>query len=292
MPPEPVPWEPVPQELVLDRPDGARLALRVLPAAGRRRATVVLAHGWTMTGASWRPVVERLRAARPDVAVVTYDQRDHGASRPAPGRPRASVRALADDLAAVVERAAADGPVVLGGHSMGGMTVLALAGSRPDLVRDRVAGLLLVNTAAGGLRGHRPTAAVMRALAAAPPRVRVPRVPAPLARRLGYGRGAPPDVVARVRDGVRAPTARSVGSWYLALLELDETDSLRHLVDVPVAVLAGESDRLTPAGFARRIAAELPAAGLEVVPGAGHMLPFERPGLVAARLLSLLPGPR
>ena len=42
--------------------------------------------------------------------------------------------------------------------------------------------------------------------------------------------------------------------------------------------------------LARRAAEHLPAAQLDVVPGAGHMLPFEAPDVVAERLAALLPG--
>lgn len=271
------------------RPDGARLAVQVAgPPPSARSATVVLAHGWTVTASSWRPVVERVRRARPDVAVVTYDHRDHGASTSGTART-ASIAVLADDLAAVVEATAPVGPVVLGGHSMGGMAVLGLAGRHPDLVRDRLAGVLLVNTAAEGLTRRRPLAVLMRALAAAPPRLRVPRVPGPAARRIGYGSRAPRDLVAQVRAGVRAPTARSVGAWYAAVMDLDESRSLDALAGVPVAVLAGETDRLTPSARSRHIADRLPGATLDVVPGTGHMLLFEHPDAVTARLLGLLP---
>lgn len=260
----------------VQRPDGARLAVEVAgPPPPARSATVVLAHGWTMTASSWRPVVERVRRARPDVAVVIYDHRDHGASTSG---------------AAVVEATAPAGPLVLGGHSMGGMAVLGLAGRRPDLVQDRLAGVLLVNTAAQGLTRRRPLAVLMRALAVAPPRLRVPRVPGPAARRIGYGSRAPRDLVAQVRAGVRAPTARSVGAWYAAVMDLDESRSLDVVAGVPVAVLAGETDRLTPSARSRHIADRLPGATLDVVPGTGHMLLFEHPDAVTARLLRLLPA--
>jgi pimeloyl-ACP methyl ester carboxylesterase len=126
---------------------------------------------------------------------------------------------------------------------------------------------------------------LMRLLAVAPPGLRVPRVPAPLARRLGYGAAAPSDLVAQVRRGLKAPRARSVGAWYRALMEVDETASLTRLRDVPVTVLAGEADRLTPSSHARRIGEELPHARLEVVPGTGHMLLFEHPDTVSEHLL-------
>lgn len=267
--------------------DGVPLAVEAAGPDDAARA-VVLAHGWTLTRTSWRPVVDRLRRVRPDLLVVTYDHRDHGDSGQTPSRrPGAagSIARLADDLADVVRSLPADVPVVLGGHSMGGMTVLALAGRHPDVVRDRVRGIVLVNTAAGELSRRPVVALVMRLLALAPPGLRVPRLPAPVARRLGYGAEAPRDLVAQVRRGVRAPTARSVGTWFRALMELDETGSLSRLEQVPVTVLAGEADRLTPSTHARRIREALPHARLEVVPGTGHMLLFEHPDTVSEHLL-------
>jgi pimeloyl-ACP methyl ester carboxylesterase len=268
--------------------DGAQLVAEV-HGPQDAAASVVLAHGWTLTRGSWREVLALLRERRPDVRVVCYDQRDHGASRPAPGRGRASLARLGEDLAQVVQALAPTGPLVLGGHSMGGMTVLALAGRRPELVDERVCGVLLTNTAAGDLGGGRALPLLMRALAAAPPGLRVPRVPAAAARRFGYGSQAARDVVARTRVGAPAPTARSVGTWFAALMDHDEHESLRHLSGVAVTVLAGDSDRLTPPRHAAAMALALPDARLEVVPGTGHMLPVERAELVADRLLELIP---
>ena len=50
---------------------------------------------------------------------------------------------------------APDGPLVLVGHSMGGMTIMALAEQRPELFADRVRGVALIGTSAGevGRRG-------------------------------------------------------------------------------------------------------------------------------------------
>lgn len=271
------------------RPDGVRLAVEV-SGPHDATATVVLAHGWTLSRSSWRPVVERVRHARPDVRVLTYDQRGHGDSTAVGRRAEASMAVLADDLAAVVEEVAPQGRLVLGGHSMGGMCVLALAGRHPDLIRSRVDGVVLVNTAAAALADRRLLGALMRLLAAAPGWLRVPRVPARLARRLGYGREASPDLVAKVRRGVRPPRARSVGTWYQALMRLDESESLRHLDDVPVRIVAGDTDRLTPHRHAETIASSLPRAELEVVPGTGHMLLFEHPDRVTAQLLGVLPA--
>ena len=59
-----------------------------------------------------------------------------------------TIRALADDLLCVIEATAPAGPLVLGGHSMGGMTVLAYAGRHRAAFADRVRGTVLVSTTA------------------------------------------------------------------------------------------------------------------------------------------------
>jgi pimeloyl-ACP methyl ester carboxylesterase len=58
----------------------------------------------------------------------------------------------------------------------------------------------------------------------------------------------------------------------------------------PVLVMVGEADQLTPPEHAREIAAAVPGARLEVLPGAGHMLSWEQPARVNALLLAWLGG--
>src|SRR5205823_13175743 len=88
-----------------------------------------------------------------DHRLVFWDQRDHGRS----GRSAAgsgSIGQLGADLKAVIDAAApGPAPVVLVGHSMGGMTIMALAGQAPDLFGTKVAGAVLIATAAHGLEG-------------------------------------------------------------------------------------------------------------------------------------------
>lgn len=260
--------------------DGARLEVAA-DGPDDAAVTVVLAHGWTLTHRSWDAVVATLRRDHPAVKVLRADQRDHGAST-APRLP-ASIGRLADDLAAVVDAYAPRGDLVLAGHSMGGMTVIALAAQRPDLLA-RVRGVVLAGASAGGLSGGLPVTMAMRMLALLPNSLPVPRVPAFAARRLGYGPGTGRQVVTRGRHGIRPTGARAVGSWFGALMSHDETEALRALVDVPVTVLVGGYDRLTPPRHSASIAAALPHSELVMVADAGHMLPMERPDLVAGYL--------
>ncbi|MGH8971519.1 MAG: alpha/beta fold hydrolase, partial [Actinomycetes bacterium] len=86
---------------------------------------------------------------------------------------------------------------------------------------------------------------------------------------------------------------RTVGAWYGALSGHDEVVALAALSQVPVRVLVGERDLLTPPGEARFIAERLSAdAVLDVMPDAGHMLPMERPQQVADHLTDLVEGAR
>jgi pimeloyl-ACP methyl ester carboxylesterase len=290
--------------------DGARLAVEAL-GPGQPAATVVLAHGWTLTRTSWRPVAELVRRARPDVRVVSYDQRDHGDSRPAPrgtGRsaPVASLARLADDLAAVVERLAPAGQLVLGGHSMGGMTIMCLAAARSELFGDRVRGVALVSTSAGDLAPAGETLAERMQLKLAPGLVtaaiggaraleRVRQLLPPTHRRhqkvvrdLLYGADATDDMVLTGAEIMHASTVRAFAAFYPALGEHDKRQELEALTDVPVEILVGADDKLTPQRHSRRLAEALPEAELHVVPRTGHMLPQERAALVTEAVERLL----
>ena len=284
--------------------DGTRLAAWVdEPADHDPTATVVLAHGWTLDHSTWDRVTRALTAADPHLRVVRYDQRGHGAS--APGRSRPSIRRLGDDLATVVDNLAA-GPVVLAGHSMGGMSILALAGRHPDLVAGRVAGVGLVSTSAslagegGGHfaaavgaspRFHRLAARllpwVMRLLAVLPRRVRLPGQRLEGSRALLFGHGADDADVSSTHAVIAANPAATVGRFFLALSAHHELDALPALTEVPTSILVGSRDRLTPRRFSDVIAEALPEADYEVVEGAGHMLPLERVDTVTSHLLAL-----
>ena len=115
--------------------------------------TLVLAHGWTLAQAAWddvadllRPAGRRRRAAPDPVRPARprplhLGRRRESLDRPARRRPRRAARPARPHGA----------PSVLGGHSMGGMTIMCLAAARPELFGDRVRGVALVSTSAGDL---------------------------------------------------------------------------------------------------------------------------------------------
>ena len=107
--------------------------------------TVVFVHGFTAQLAEFDLQREALRDR---ARIVLYDQRGHGRSGWGDTR-NATIDQTGRDLAAVLEARVPTGPVVLVGHSLGGMTVMALADQRPELFGPRIVGVCLLATSAG-----------------------------------------------------------------------------------------------------------------------------------------------
>ncbi len=251
--------------------------------------TVVLSHGWTLTRRSWRPVIEALLARRA-VRVVTYDQRGHGSSSMGDVAP--SIGLLGEDLARILSALVPDGPLVLGGHSMGGMTVMAYAGRYPEQLRARARGVVLVSTAAS-IEGRRPIpleTLVMRACSLAPD-IRAGRlVPVSVQRRLIFGEGADPRDVREAVRQIQRTTMPTIGRYFTALAEHDELAALAHLEGVPTQILVGSRDRLTPGRWSAVLHEQIPGSRLTVLDGLGHMLTYEASDDVAEALVTIVDG--
>jgi len=272
--------------------------------------TVVLAHGWTLAQAAWDDVADLLlpRAGAGELRLVRYDQRGHGRSTwPSPAHPKAEITVdrLGDDLAAVLDQLAPEGPVVLGGHSMGGMTIMCLAATRPELFGDRVRGVLLVSTSAGdltsdpkspGARMNRLTPGMRGAALGAARVIEKLRQKLPpthprhqkIVRELLYGADATDEMVLAGAEIMHASTIRAFLQFMPALGDHDKRTELGALRQVPVEILVGDSDNLTPKRHSEQLVEALPEAELQVVPRTGHMLTQERPQLVADALGRLL----
>ncbi len=263
--------------------------------------TVVLAHGWTLDSRTWGPVTRSLVGGTP-ARVVRFDHRGHGRSA-AVDPSTMTLEQLADDMAAVIAAVAPEGPLVLGGHSMGGMTVMALAERHPQVL-ERVAGAALVATASGGLAGHtlglpaRAAAVLQRT----EPRLYAsrswatrrklgnPKVLAPALRWLLLGPRPGPEAARITVESVAECRPLTVSGFRAALESHERDAALAAFSGIPTVVLAGSKDRLTPVRLSRRIVAALPSASLSIFPGSGHMLPVERSAGVAGRISALVNG--
>jgi len=256
------------------------------PKAGA--PTVVLAHGWCMDHTSWHRVVDEVHRRR-DVRVVLYDQRGHG--RSAMGDiDEPSVRILGDDLFEVIHALCSDTPLVLAGHSMGGMSIMAYAGLHKDDFVARVRGAVLASTAAS-IEGRQavPAERLIMALASrAPgisPRILVPRL---VQGRLIFGDDARAEDVKHAVHQIQHTKMPTIGRFFYAISKHDELDALGHFVDVPTHVIAGTADRLIPIDHARALLDRIPSAKMTELKGAGHMTTYEGDRVIASAIIDLL----
>ncbi len=284
--------------------DGVLLHVEEVGPAGEVPVTVVFCHGYIQQLAVWHYQRQALTVANPG-RLVFWDQRAHG--RSGRGDPaNSTIDQLGRDLLAVLTAAAAHGPVVLVGHSMGGMTIMALADQRPELFGDRVVGVALLGTSAGRLAEVTfglPAAVGPVARRALPWLTRgARRRPAAfertrrlgtdlafvLTRKGGFGtREVSPSLVEFVERMAAETPVDVIAEFYDTFATHDKLKALDVLRGIPVLVLVGSADKVTPASHSEAIAAALPDAELVVVDGAGHMVKLERPALVTAELREL-----
>jgi len=264
--------------------------------------TVLLAHCWTLNQQGWHYQVRDLqREFGHGIRIITWDHRGHGDSTPVP-RSHATVDLLARDMADLVDDLAPTGPLVLAGHSIGGMTLMALADARPEIFQ-RVVGVVLVSTSSGALdtvtlglpeTGQLLRAQIPRMLAlrsrtlSRRQRRRAPIVERLVMRRFVFGRPLRLADAALAVDGLINSPGDTVVGFYQDFMTHERTDALKVLDGIPTHVLVGTRDVLTPPSHAGRIADHVEGAVLTVVPDAGHMLPLERDQLVSGVLIRLI----
>ena len=264
--------------------------------------TVVFSHGLALTQDSWH-------FQRRDLAdagrLVLWDQRGHGRS----GRGSAehtTIEQLGRDLRAVLDATAPEGPVVLVGHSMGGMTIMALAEREPELFGSRVVGVALVSTSPGRLAEvtFGVPAAAGRVLRRVAPQALVSLHRHPqlvrrgrhlghdleyvLTKRYSFATDVSPSLVQfvqRMHDGTPLDV---LAELFPAFDAHDKLDALPVLDGVETLIVAGEQDLMTPADHSREMVDAVPGAELVVLPDAGHLLMLEHPREVSAELRALV----
>ncbi|MEE1772013.1 alpha/beta hydrolase [Streptomyces sp. JV185] len=269
--------------------------------------TVVFSHGYCLSQDSWHFQRAALRGL---VRTVHWDQRSHGRSER--GRAQADgvtvgIDQLGRDLKAVIDAAAPEGRLVLVGHSMGGMTMMALADQFPALVRDRVAAVALVGTSSGKLGEvsfglpvagvnavRRVLPGVLRALGSQAELVERGRratadLFAGLIKRYSFGsRDIDPAVERFAERLIESTPIDVVAEFYPAFTEHDKSGALPAFRDMPVLILAGDKDLVTPSSHSETIADHLPDAELVIVPDGGHLVMLEHPETVTDRMADLL----
>ena len=286
---------------VVTTPDGVPLAVREV---GPQNAplTVVFAHGFSLRMGSFH--FQRARLSEQwgaQVRMVFYDQRGHGQSGEA-SPDTYTVEQLGQDLESVLAVMAPRGPVVLVGHSMGGMTVLSHARQYPQRYPTRIVGAAIIASAAEGV-SRSPLGEILKnpALEAvqftaryAPKTVHRFRgaarsVIGPILRAASFGdEKISPSVVAFSERMMHDTPIATLVEFLHALEVHDETAGLVTLRKVPTLIACGDRDLLTPAEYSREMAAALPKSELVIVGGAGHLVQLEQPEIIDDALVRLV----
>ena len=304
------------REFVLLAPDGVPLHVEV-NGPDDAPVTIIFCHGYALNQDSWHYQRRDLGGV---ARLVFWDQRGHGRSGRASGPP-VTVDQTAGDLGVVIRSVTTErSRVILVGHSMGGMTIMALAGQHPELFGSRVAGVVLIATTAGGLSGPDGLVPGMPS----PLRTFLQRVAPALLTVAAAGRQA--SLIERGRKAskelelvatrymafgdpqasmslteflermIREVPVGVIAQFYRALLGCDQHGVLGVLGRVPVIVLTGDRDRVVPPQLGTELAAEIPGARQVTVAGAGHALMLERPDVVNDAITGLVgeirPGSR
>ncbi|HWE58059.1 MAG TPA: alpha/beta hydrolase [Solirubrobacteraceae bacterium] len=283
--------------------DGTELHVEVFgePSA----PTFVLIPGWTEELQIFDLLTRGLLGR--GYRVVSYDPRGQGSSGGGRGLDQ-SIERYAEDLTAVLSTTCAGrDDVIVAGHSMGGMTLVAWAATVD--VDDHLRAVALISTGVSGLvddLGLLPSTIPLETrrriltplLAGDQPMI---AYSTPLSRAINRYVMFGPDATAAHMAFVEPMIWRMHGKLRAAaavtMRELDLAAALER-INVPALVVVGDSDRLTPPVHARRMVSGLPqVAEFVQLKRTGHMTPVERPVELQAALIDLadsvgLPAPR
>ncbi|NJN15784.1 MAG: alpha/beta fold hydrolase [Oscillochloris sp.] len=268
--------------------DGVRIYAR---EEGRKNAQLaVLIHGWSSSWYALSPLIDLLSRR---FRVLAVDLPGYGNSERL--RERTTIPRYADLLAELI-REQTESPVVLVGHSMGGMTSINLALQYPQLIERMV---LLCPTISGHLSTYielfiSPITIIERYPIAGrivsglePYMVRVTdrlMRPASFAERTGITQAD----YERLRADARRPgQGRVRAECYWAMRENDLRGRL-HQLETPALVIWGAEDNTVPLRDAGVVADEWRNVDLRIIPKAGHWPQFEAPEITRRYLASYL----
>ncbi|MBB3049109.1 pimeloyl-ACP methyl ester carboxylesterase [Prauserella isguenensis] len=286
--------------------DGTPLLVEeIAPRSGKAALTVVGVHGFALSRRSWHFQRRALTALeQPGVRQVYYDHRGHGESGPA-DPDTSTIEQLAADLHVVIRTVASGEPIVLMGHSMGGMVLMELAQQAPELFASQVCGVALLATAAGEVGSHglpksllsrkNPITRGVGELAGWQPgivefvRAAGGQLTRTAVRHLAFGKhDVPSEVVSFMQEMLAVSSVKQLAGFADTFGTHNRYAALAGLKHVHTLVVGGDADRITPYSHTERIVAELPDASLLRLPGAGHMLQLEQPDEVNGHVIELV----
>ncbi len=232
-----------------------------------RGSPVVLVHGLGDDHRAWRRVLPDLALNR---KVVLYDLRGHGGT--GLGEADGTLRQLGHDLAALVTALGIERPLIAG-FSLGGTIAMQIALDRPELV----GGLVLVATSS---RVGREPAGWYADRAAMVERGD-PRLRGVLDQDTAdVYRESPDELQGGLlirRQSTQDPRGYGNACRAMSRLNAAPLDPELPAIKAPTLIVAADRDRHCPPRASEIIRAGIPDCRLEILPGAGHPIPVERP---------------
>ncbi|MFI5492617.1 alpha/beta fold hydrolase [Actinoplanes sp. NPDC051859] len=298
--------QPHDSELTVTAADGTKLHVEIVePRQAGDRPTIVFVHGFALDMGTFYFQRQAL-TEQGQYRLVCYDQPGHGRSSRLQSGDY-DIAALGKSLAAVLNEAVPDGRIILVGHSMGGMTVMAFAEQYPEWFGERVTGVVLMSTSAGLIDKAKIGLPTLVARASAPfipvwggaarlggtvidrARVASSDLAWLLTRRYGFGDSRPsPSLVTFVEQMNSRTSVETLTKYLRTLYTHNRFPALSALEKVPVLVLVGDKDYLTPVAHSEDILRRLPDAELMKIDNSGHVVMLEKADEVNAALLSFL----
>jgi len=289
----------VPLHVEIDEPQGIPAEM----SNGQPAATVVFSHGYTLSLRSW--VFQRRSLKAAGYRVVLWDARGHGQSG-AGSKESYEIDQLGHDLYSVIKAVVPRGPLILVGHSMGGMTMMALAAHHPHLIKDRVIGAAFVATSPGGISAV--SWGLGKVLGKAVHRLG-PFAVGQLAGRqslvdsvLNAGREVeeyfvdlysfaspvPLSIVRLTADMIFKTRIEVISDFMETFDKHDKREALEQFIGVETLVLNGIQDMMTPPEHSEEIVKLIPGSEHVLVNDAGHIIMLEHGDVVSEQLLSLI----
>jgi pimeloyl-ACP methyl ester carboxylesterase len=298
--------QPYNTEMTITAADGTDLHVEIVePVTDSGKPTIVFVHGFALDMGTFY-FQRKALSERGDQRLVFYDQPGHGRS----GKLQSGdydIAALGKSLAAVLDAVVPEGRIILVGHSMGGMTIMAFAEQYPEWFGSRVTGVVLISTSAGLFDKTKLGLPTLVARASAPffplwgagariggnaidrARVASSDLAWLLTRRYGFGDDRPsPSLVTFVEQMNSKTSVETLTRYLRTLYTHNRFPALSALRGVPVLVIVGTKDYLTPVTHSEEILRYLPEAELVKVDNSGHVVMLEKADEVNAAILPFL----
>jgi pimeloyl-ACP methyl ester carboxylesterase len=256
-----------------------RLRYLDVPASGKGRGagTLVLIHGFPLNPAMWEP---QLALAERGWRIIVPELRGFGPGGEGKGDPPAtSIDDYAGDTIDLLDNLHIKDAVICG-LSMGGYTAFAMFCHAATYFR----GMVLADTRS---QGDSPEAVTNRknmqqlVREKGPGAVADALVPKLLCEATLKGR---PDVVAALRKQITDSSVEAIVGALTALMTRADSTPLLPTIRIPVQIIVGDQDALTPPALSEQMHKDIPGSALAVIAGAGHMSNMEQPAAFNAAL--------